>query len=301
MIAVPPRLAEFHATFGGAAGRRWIEDLPGIVERRLAAWELTVDGPVRHGMVALVLPVVRPGGEAAVVKFQRVDEETAGEAVALRSWAGQGAVRLLDEAPGEGTLLLERLDGGRSLADLPDAEEAVRIIAGLLARLHGCPAPPAVRRLGDVVAGMLDGVPASVVKLAEAADRERVRGWAAALRDVAGEPGDRLLHWDLHFENVLAGAREPWLAIDPKPLAGDPGFELLPALHNRWAEIAAQTDVDRAIRRRFDLMVEVLGLDRDRAVAWTLGRTLQNALWDIEDGETVVNPVQAAIAAAITR
>ena len=46
-------------------------------------------------------------------------------------------------------------------------------------------------------------------------------------------------------------------------------------------------------------MVEVLGLDRDRAAAWTLGRTLQNALWDIEDGETVINPVQARIAVAI--
>ncbi|NEY35342.1 hydroxyurea phosphotransferase, partial [Streptomyces sp. PRKS01-65] len=88
--------------------------------------------------------------------------------------------------------------------------------------------------------------------------------------------GDRLLHWDLHYGNVLASARAPWLAIDPKPLAGDPGFELLPALTNRHDP--ADT------RWRFDAMTGVLGLDRARARAWTLGRVLQNCLWHVEAG-----------------
>jgi streptomycin 6-kinase len=107
------------------------------------------------------------------------------------------------------------------------------------------------------------------------------------VREVAGEPGDRLLHWDLHFENVLAADREPWLVIDPKPLAGDPCFDLLPALWNRFD--------DGQLLRRFDLLTEVLGLDRDRARAWTLGRVLENSLWRIEDGEGP-EPQQAAIA-----
>ncbi|MEV5463198.1 aminoglycoside phosphotransferase family protein, partial [Streptomyces cellulosae] len=85
-----------------------------------------------------------------------------------------------------------------------------------------------------------------------------------------------LLHWDLHDENVLASGRAPWLAIDPKPLAGDPGFELWPAIDNRYDP--------GDILWRFDAMTDVLTLDRPRARAWTLGRLLQNALWDIEDG-----------------
>lgn len=87
------------------------------------------------------------------------------------------------------------------------------------------------------------------------------------------EPGDRLLHWDIHDENVLAGDRSPWLAIDPKPLAGDPGFELWPALNSRF-------DPDD-IRWCFDAMTDVLGLDR------TLGRLSQNALWGVEGGRPV--------------
>jgi streptomycin 6-kinase len=53
------------------------------------------------------------------------------------------------------------------------------------------------------------------------------------------------------------------------------------------------------VRRRFDLLTEVLGLDRVRATGWTLGRLLQNALWDVEDGATALAPASVAVAAAL--
>jgi streptomycin 6-kinase len=160
-----------------------------------------------------------------------------------------------------------------------DSREAVRILAELLARLTARPAPEGLRRLGDIMARMLDGVDGAVASLADDGERRLLRDCAAAVREVADEPGDRLLHWDLHYDNVLAGEREPWLAIDPKPLAGDPGFELLPALWNRFdpAEVVW----------RFDLMTRVLGLDRERARAWTLGRVLQNSLWNVAREEAL--------------
>ena len=48
-----------------------------------------------------------------------------------------------------------------------------------------------------------------------------------------------MIHGDLHYENVLAADREPWLAIDPKPMAGDPHYEVAPMLWNRWDEVVA--------------------------------------------------------------
>ncbi|MEQ7006730.1 aminoglycoside phosphotransferase family protein [Actinopolymorpha sp. B17G11] len=79
------------------------------------------------------------------------------------------------------------------------------------------------------------------------------------------------------------------MAIDPKPLAGDPGFEPLPALHNRWDDVVATADVPRAVRRRLDLMTDTLGLDRQGAIGWTLGRVLQNVLWDVGNADTTVH------------
>jgi streptomycin 6-kinase len=36
-------------------------------------------------------------------------------------------------------------------------------------------------------------------------------------------PGPFVLHGDLHHDNVLRAGREPWLAIDPHGVVGDPG------------------------------------------------------------------------------
>ncbi|GHE00117.1 aminoglycoside phosphotransferase family protein [Streptomyces alanosinicus] len=276
VIDIPGDLAEAQETYNGAAGRAFIAGLPDLAAGFLDRWRLRIDGPSMNGVSALVVPVVRADDSPAVLKLQLPDEETAGEPVALRTWAGDGAVRLLDHDPATGTMLLERLDESRMLSAVEDTRAAVLVIAGLLARLTSFPAPPQLRRLGDIAEAMLEQTPWALERIPDPAVRRLVADCAAALREVAAEPGDRLLHWDLHFENVLAAGRAEWLAIDPKPLAGDPGFELWPALDNRFE--AAE------VRRRFDAMTEVLGLDRERARAWTLGRFLQNALWDLEDG-----------------
>ncbi|MBU6534131.1 aminoglycoside phosphotransferase family protein [Streptomyces mayonensis] len=277
MIEVPDGLVATQVKYNGAAGRAFVDGLPELAAGFLRRWGLRLDGPSMHGWTALVLPVVRRDGAPAVLKLQIRDEESAGEPLALRAWDGDGAVRLLDHDADTGTMLLERLDPGRSLRHVEDSREAVLVIARLLARLTACPAPTGMRRLADIAPRMLERTPHVLERIADPADRRLVADCAAAVREVAAEPGDRLLHWDLHFENVLASERAPWLAIDPKPLAGDPGFDVLPALHNRYDP--GET------RWRFDAMTDVLGLDRERARAWTLGRVLQNCLWNVEDGD----------------
>jgi streptomycin 6-kinase len=250
-------------------------------------------------VVSLVLPVIQPDGTRAALKLQPISDENVGEPVGLRAWNGNGAVRLLDEDPASGAMLLEWLNADRPLSTVRDDVVAVRILAELLARLVALPAPANLRHLGDIAAAMVERTPQASATLPDPDDRRLLRECAAAVRDLLDEPGNQLLHWDLHYDNILAGDREPWLAIDPKPLAGDPGFDLLPALHNRWDEIVATGDVPRAVRRRFDLMIEILGLDRERAAGWTLGRVLQNCIWDINAGATVLHPVQTAIARAL--
>ncbi|MEZ7127943.1 aminoglycoside phosphotransferase family protein [Nonomuraea sp. AD125B] len=288
----------FAASYGtqGAEARAWLAELPRVGGEFLDRWELRPDGPPAHGMASLVLPVLRADGTPAVLKLQQPREETAGTAAGLRAWDGDGIVRLLDHDESSATQLLERLDAARPLSSVADDARALRILAELMARLTAVPAPLGLRRLSDIAAAMLDQVPEAVRALRDPAEQRLVRTCASAVAELTGEPGDRLLHWDLHYDNVLAGEREPWLAIDPEPLAGDPGFELLPALDNRWDEVEATGDVARAVLRRFDLLTEVLGLDRDRAIGWTLGRVLQNALWDVEDGKATLEPAQVAIA-----
>ncbi|MGW1734352.1 MULTISPECIES: aminoglycoside phosphotransferase family protein [unclassified Streptomyces] len=296
VIDIPDALIATQSKYNGAAGRAFVAALPGLADRFLGEWGLRRDGAAMYGVCALVLPVVRASdGRRAALKLQAQDEETAGEPVALRVWgeAGAGAVGLLDHDPGTGTMLLERLDERRPLSEVADERAAVEVLAGLLARLTSVPAPDGLRRLGDAAERMLDGVARAVAGLADEEERRLLRDCAAAVREVAGEPGDRLLHWDLHYDNILAGRADEgraheWIALDPKPLAGDPGFDLMPALANRFDA--------SAVRWRFDLMTDVLGLDRERARAWTLGRALQNGLWSVAEGEHRLLPDQVEIA-----
>ncbi|MFH9041675.1 aminoglycoside phosphotransferase family protein [Streptomyces sp. NPDC017966] len=276
MIDVPGELAAAQEKFNKEAGRAFIAALPDLAATFLDRWKLRVTGAPMHGVSALVLPVDRADDTPAVLKLQIRDHETEGEAVALRLWNGDGAVRLLDHDAPTGTMLLERLDASRMLAHQPDVHEGVLVIARLLAHLHTTPAPEGMRHLRDITRSLLERTPRALEHIPDPSARRLVADCAAAVREVADEPGDRLLHWDLHDENVLAADRAPWLAIDPKPLAGDPGFDLWPALANNF-------DADD-IHWRFDAMTDVLGLDRARARAWTYGRLLQNCLWETEDG-----------------
>ncbi|MFE3515434.1 aminoglycoside phosphotransferase family protein [Streptomyces sp. NPDC059166] len=296
MIDVPDDLAVNLSLHKGAEGRAFGAALPALVGRFLEEWGLRRDGAVMCGMCALVVPVVREAdGRAAALKLQMVDDETVGEPVALRTWgvAGAGVVGLLEHDARTGTMLLERLDEHRPLTGLPDAREAVRVLAESLSRLVRVEAPPGMRRLGDAVVRMLEAAGGAVTGLADAGERRLLLDCAAAVREVAGEPGDRLLHWDLHYGNILAGRAEEgrageWVVLDPKPLAGDPAFELFPALDQRFDA--------SAVLWRFDLLCGVLDLDRERARAWTLGRVLQNALWGIRLGRTRLYADHAEIA-----
>ena len=290
-IEVPDALVSWHRKFFGESGRAWIDAAPDLAAGLLDRWQLRPDGAPTCGAVALVLPVQRADGALAVLKLQPVSDETVGEPDALRAWNGNGAVRLLDHDPASGSMLLERLNADRSLATVSDDLAALEILSELLARLSAVPAPVGLRRLSDIAADLLDRVPPALTLVRDPSQLRLIQACASALDEVRPEAGDRLLHWDLHYFNILAphpsDQREPWLAIDPQPLAGDPGFELLAALHNRWEDAVATGDVSRAIRRRFDLMTDILGLDRKRAAGWTLARVLQNELWDVEHDDTM--------------
>jgi streptomycin 6-kinase len=249
----------------------WIAGLPAVVGGLVDEWELTLDdGEPAHGVCAIVVPV-RAGGRAAVLKVGFPHLEAELEHLALRHWAGNGAVELLRADPHRSALLLERLDT-EDLTGRWDLE-ACEVVGELYGRLH-IPAPPQFRRLPDVLAPDLE----RLTRLGTDAVPRRMVEQAISLgRSFAADPASAgtLLHTDLHYTNVLAAEREPWLAIDPKPLSGDPHYELAPMLWNRWDELAGQ--IRAGVRRRFDTLVDVAGLDEDRARAWVIVRMVLSA------------------------
>jgi streptomycin 6-kinase len=241
-------------------------------------WDLTPDGAPVYGSSAVVLPVRGPDGDAAVLKVWVPHDESVHEHLALQHWHGRGAVRLLRADPRRSAMLLERLHPV-DLTGLWDLE-ACEVVAGLYGRLH-VPAPPQLRPLTSYVdrwSTQLAALPRS------APVPRRLVDQAAALgRDLVADPASvgTMIHGDLHYENVLAADREPWLAIDPNPMSGDPHYEVAPMLWNRWPELAG--DVRGGVRRRFHTLVDAAGFDEERARDWVVVRMMHNALWRLAD------------------
>jgi len=277
-VDIPEKLLGFADR--SAAWAEWIADLPALARHLIHEWALTVDGTSMHGECALVVPVRTDDDTPAVLKVGWPHEEAEHEHLALRFWDGRGAVKLLRADPHRSALLLERLDPEdlTSLASL----EACEVVAELYADLHVA-ASPEFRTLSSLCERWAPRLEA--IRTHARLPRRYVDRAAALTRELAADPmtDGRIIHTDLHYYNVLRGEREPWLVIDPKPLSGDPAFEVAPLLWNNWAEVIGSEDARATIRRRFETVVDVAGLDEERAKAWVVVRMLVNAMWEVED------------------
>jgi streptomycin 6-kinase len=249
-------------------GRAWLDRLPNLVAGCLADWELEAGQPFAYAYASLAMPVTRADGTHAVLKVQFPHRESDHEADALELWDGDGAVRLLARDDERSALLIERCSPGRPLSEEGPAR-ALDMLIGLLPRLWK-PAGEPFTTLADEAAWWVSYLPDSWDRAGRPCERRLLDAAIEALRELPSTQGGQvLLHQDLHAANVLAAEREPWLAIDPKPLLGEREFGVAPIV--RSFELG---HTRRAVLGRFDRLTGELGLDRERARGWTIGQTL---------------------------
>ena len=281
MITVPEQFAEWRIQLDGESGRRWVRSLPALVGRLVDRWGLAVDdAEPLYGSLGLVVLVSRAGQRLAL-KLSWLEDTTEGEALALRAWRGRGIMELIDAEPESGALLLERLDHTRSLHTLPlwDAAE----VAGALIRTLAVPAPAGLNTLREVAAGISERLHRRQHALGDPIPA----GWVAAARrhaDELGPVGEQvLIHADLHYGNVLAATRQPWLAVDPRALLGAPEYSVPELMWNRADDL--HTDAD--VRRLLGLLARAGSLDVEAARGWVVTRCVDYWLWGLERGLTV--------------
>jgi streptomycin 6-kinase len=278
-VFLPAGLVTEHAARGGPAAG-WFRSVPGIVQKAAGQWHLDVDdGELMHGGFAVVVPVHR-GDEACVLKISQLTEAVATEALALSAWDGRGAVRLLDADPGAGVLLLERLNPRRTLFDLP-WPAAAHVAGALLRRLASVPAPAGVPSLRQVAETLADSLPHRNERAGGAVPKPYLDAAAGLARELSAGAGDRLVHADLHYGNVLAGDREPWLAIDPRAVAGDPEHAVPELLWARLDEVGGA-----GLRRLLAMLVTDGDLDPELTRSWSIVRCVDYWLWALEHGLT---------------
>jgi len=248
----------------------WLESVPGAVRQAQELWSLDLGEPFQPGgMTAWVGPVTAASGEHLVLKVGWRHPEAEHEARALRSWGGNGAVRLhaAQESGDTIVLLLERCEPGLALSGRAEPEQDV-VVAGLLRRLWISPAAgPGFRPLEHMCQAWAAGFEEQIAGGRCGLDPGLARAAATLFRELPATAASHvLLCTDLHAGNVLAARREPWLAIDPKPYIGDPTYDPLQHMLNCEERLRADP---RGLAAR---MAGLLGLDGDRLLLWLFAR-----------------------------
>jgi len=265
--------------FRDGMGLEWLARLSDILAECARRWSLAIGEPFSYASLSFVAPATREDGTDLVLKVGFL--ALASEVAALRAFDGRGAVMLVDAAPELGAILLERLRPGTMLATLDDDREATTIAAAVMRELwrpppRDLPCPTLAewtdgfRNLREHFGGRTGPLPAQLVATAEAYREELLADPLAPV----------LMHGDLQHYNILRAERRPWLAIDPKGVVGDPGFEVGPFIANRLEGVA---DPARLIARRLDQFADELAMDRERLRRWALVSAVLSAWWSIED------------------
>jgi len=245
--------------------RRWNVD---VDETRDTPTSILLFG--KRGEDPVVLKVLRRPG----------DEWYSGSVV--KAFGGNGVVRALEAT--EGAVLLERILPGNSLLDLVLAgqdEDATAVYANVILEMN--PVASAEASTTEHWAGGFDryfngtdgAIPTDLVR----------EGRQTYLDLCASQRHRRLLHGDLHHENILFDANRGWLAIDPKGVLGELEFEIGAMLMNPVArpELFASRGI---VERRVRIIRDILKLSDERILRWAFARAVLSAIWTQEDGES---------------
>lgn len=277
-ITIPKAFANGIITDFGAKGQAWIDELPDIIRRYCLEWDLAIDGAAAHGHLSLVVPVIRDN-ERLVLKLAWPDESSKSEIIALQVWRGHGAVQLFDVNENDGVMLLERLDSSRTLNDV-GIDEAVQTASKLLRRL-AIPAPDTLPRLSDYAKQLPNIMRADWRQLTNLFDEGILDAACTKAMLLSSSTSDTIVNHDLHYGNVLAGTREPWLAIDPKVFAGDIEYAVAPLLMRRFDELGKA-----GLSGRLEQIAHIAQLDQQSAKDWTLVWCVKYWIWALGMGLT---------------
>lgn len=294
-IEIPEQLRRVTVEREGAKGAEWLASLPALVDELLERWSCTPTGDCLSGKVGIIVPAKSAAHGDVVLKVSFPHPANVHEPDAYAAWRGVGAVMLWERDDAKYAMLLEQAGPGRlsdtcSLADPRRTLDEAVAVAGALSRRLAVAAPPGLPRVSDDASGW-----------AELADRAERRlppdvagGAAEAVRELCFTQPDTMVHGDWHFLNILRGAREPWLAIDPKGTAGDPAYDAITVFSTIAKYVPGWFDLAGAVRRWVGLFAEGAGLEREHVRRFAHLRAVVRAqrVWERRDARPAVDRVE---------
>ena len=242
----------------------------------LSAWNLSNPKFLTQTMTSHIYTVTYDTGTVILKLLSPSETDEQRGAVTLRHFDGHGAVHLLHYD--EGAHLLEYAAGDElvSLVERGEDENATRIIAQVIEKLHNVPQdiPPNGLFLLERWFGELFNKAAS--------DRQAgiesiyVRSASLAKRLLAAQRDVRVLHGDIHHRNVRQSSRG-WLTFDPKGLVGERTYDCANTLCNPVMPELVHNET--RLLTNAAILADTLAIDLSRVLAFTYAYACLNASW----------------------
>ncbi len=275
----------------GDKGKGWLEGLPLLLKTLSQHWSLTDLHPIVNMNWNFVAKAMKDDNTPVVIKISCDKKLIDDEIKALQHFNGHSCVQLIDVNAKYNALLLEQAVPGDSLKSLyPQKVTAV------------------IEYYADVITQLTS------VSQTEKQSFKNVSDWLIAIdkinhsvipshllqkaRDIKQHllitsENEYVLHGDLHHENIIQHGSQ-WLAIDPKGIVGEIGFEAAAFDLIDKEEIGSHPDIPILITERIIPLAQCLNLVPDRLLCWVYLRMILSAVWFIEDNGDPSWPIAIA-------
>jgi streptomycin 6-kinase len=280
-----PEAVTRRARSHGAAGQRWLDALPGVLDEVERRWRVTVGEAIDGGTAGYVGIATTVDGDDAVVKIAFPDELDDGAFSRSRRVyelaAGRGCATLLAHDAELSAILLERL--GRPLASLGlPTERQVEIICATVRQVWVPVPDDAVLPTGAAKAAWLASFIATTW---DALDRpcsaravETALEYAAAREAAFDRESAVLVHGDAHERNTLEDRRGAFKLVDPEGLISEPAHDLAVPMRGLNADLLAG-DAHRLGRERARLVARLTGVDETAIWQWGFVERVSSGLY----------------------
>jgi streptomycin 6-kinase len=279
---LPERFRRNIIDLHGAKGQQWLLDLPDLVAEIAENWSLSVEAHFPNLSYHFVAPCVCEDGRKTVLKigYNETDSIVLSEAKMLRLLDGNGAVRLLQTDEKRCALLLERAFPGEDLTGIcrENDERATAIAIDLMPKIWRAPFDAnEFPDLGKWISGFCRAEYTNF-------SQRHFKKAQDFFDELINSSEQLLLHGDLHHQNILSAEGESFLAIDPKGIIGDIGFETAVFLNNPRGWVLRHPQRQEILKKRIVQFASGFEIARRDLRRWAYAEAVLSAWWTFEDG-----------------
>jgi len=262
----------------------WLAEVPDLISSVTGRWDLHVTAVAnRIDAFGLSIPA-RRNSDRVTLRIAYPDAFLADETAALRAWDGAGAVRVLEEDD-RGAQLRSSPSPGTALSLERNEMKALRMVADALRQLWIAP-PEGMQTLAAEVRTWGSSMPERFESVHEPFDEQLMRDAEVMFRSFGPSQMDAvLLHGDVRLDTFLLDG-ERAVAIDPKPLAGEPAFDVAALLRDGPGDLVRDPAAGRQrLQGRLEQLTDLLDVRASRVRGWAFAVAIDTGLYAYETGD----------------